>query len=134
MCVGRADHAELVRIDAEFALELQAEFQGRAGILVLEHLGLLQFAQIEVALVPPLEIGKFVIRRQVRMCLAIALDLGRFVEALPFGARLGIFAIDRLAGEGFDDREHPPVGKIAVMGDCEDVSPGLVLVGLHPFP
>ena len=99
MCVGRADHAELVRIDAEFALELQAEFQGGAGILELEHLWLLQFAQIEVALIPALEIGELVVRRQVRVCLAVTLDLGRFVEALPFGARLGVFAVDRLAGE-----------------------------------
>ena len=123
MCVGRADHAELVRIDAEFALELQAEFQRRAGILVLEHLRFLQFAQIEVALVPALEIGELVVRRQVRVRLAVALDLGRFVEPLPFGARLGVLAVDRLAGEGFDYREHAPVGKIAVMGDGKHACP-----------
>ena len=100
--VGRADHAELVGVDAELVLELQAEFQRGAGILELEHLRLLQFAQVEVALVPALEIREFVVRRKVGMCLAVALDLGRLIETLPLRTRLGVFAVDRLSGEGFD--------------------------------
>ena len=83
MRVGRADHAELVGVDAELALELEAVLQRRAGILELEHLRLLQLAQVEIALVPALEIGELVVRRQERMGLAIALDLRRLVEALP---------------------------------------------------
>ena len=83
MGVGRADHAELVGIDAEFALELEAELQRRARIFELEHLRLLQLAQVEVALVPPLEIGELVVGRQEGMGLAVALDLRRLVETLP---------------------------------------------------
>ena len=134
MRVGRADHAELVWVDAELVLELQAEFQRGAGILELEHLRLLQFAQVEVALVPALEIGEFVVRRKVGMCLAVALDLGRLVETLPLGTRLGVFAVDRLAGEGFDDRKHAAIGKIAVVGDGKHVTAGLFLVSRQPFP
>ena len=99
MRVGRADHAELVGIDAELRLELQAVLQRRARILELQHLRLLGYAQVEVALVPALEIGELVVGREEGMGLAVALDLRRFVEALPLGARLGIFAVDRLAGE-----------------------------------
>ena len=134
MGVGRADHAELVGIDAELAFELEAVLQRRARILELEHLRRLHLAQVEIALVPALEIGELVVRRQEGMGLAVALDLGRLVEPLPLGARLGIFAIDRLAGEGLDHREHAAVGEIAVMGDGEHVAAGLVLVGRHPFP
>ena len=68
------------------------------------------------------------------MRLPIALDLRRLVQALPLRARFGIFAIDRLAGEGLDDREHPAVREIAVMGDREHAPAGLVLVGRQPFP
>ena len=114
--------------------ELQAEFQGGAGILELEHLRLLQFAEVEIALIPALEIGELVVRRQIRMGLAVALDLGRLIETLPLGARLGIFAVDRLAGEGFDDRKHAAIGKIAVVSDCKYVAAGLFLVSLQPFP
>ena len=68
------------------------------------------------------------------MGFAVALDLGRLVETLPLGARLGIFAVDRLSGEGFDDRKHAAIGKIAVMSDGKHVAAGLVLVGCQPLP
>ena len=54
----------LYGIDAEFLFKLEAELQGGAGILELEHLRLLQFAQVEIAFVPALEIGELVVRRQ----------------------------------------------------------------------
>ncbi len=99
MRIGAADQTELVGIDAEFGFHLEAVLERRAGILELQHLRLLHLGQIEVALVPALEIGKFVIGRKKRMGLAIALDLGGFVERLPTGAVLGVFAVDALAGE-----------------------------------
>ena len=100
MGVGRADHAEFVGVDAELlASSFEAVLQRRARILELEHLRLLQLAQVEIALVPALEVGELVVRREEGMGLAVALDLRRFVEPLPLGARFGIFAVDRLAGE-----------------------------------
>ena len=86
----------LYGIDAELGLELEAVLQRRARIFELQHLGRLGLGQVEIALVPALEIGELVVGRQEGMGLAVALDLRRLVEALPFGARLGIFAIDRL--------------------------------------
>ena len=134
MRVGRADHAELVGIDAQLLLELEAVLERRARVFELQHLGLLELGQVEIALVPALEIGELVVGRQEGVGLAVALDLRRFVEALPLGAGLGIFAVDRLAGERLDDRKHAAVGEIAVVGDGEHVAAGLVLVGCHPFP
>ena len=64
--VGRADHAELVGIDAEFLLQLEAVLQRRAGILELQHLRLLELAQVQVALVPALEVGELVVGREER--------------------------------------------------------------------
>ena len=53
------------------------------------------------------------------MRLAVALDLRDLVERLPLRARLGILAVDRLAGERFHLREHDAVAQIAVVGDGE---------------
>src|SRR3990170_3304304 len=68
------------------------------------------------------------------MGFAVALDLGRLVKQLPTRTLHSIFAIDRLAGERLDDWEHATVGKIAVVGDGEQVAAGLVLIGRHPLP
>ena len=59
--VGRTDHAELVRVHAQLLLELQAGLQRRARVFALQHVGLLALAQVEIALVPELEAGEFVI-------------------------------------------------------------------------
>ena len=88
--------SDLVGIDAQFPLDLQAILQGRAGVFALEHLILLELAQVEVALVPKLEAGEFVRLRQERMRLSVALDLRRFIERFPAYARLGVFAGQRL--------------------------------------
>ena len=45
VAVGRADHAELVGIDAEPFLELQAELKRGPGVLVLQHVVLLGHAE-----------------------------------------------------------------------------------------
>ena len=62
MGVGRADHAEFVGIDAKLSFELEPELKSRASIFELQHLRLLELAQIEVALIPALEIGELVVR------------------------------------------------------------------------
>ena len=59
--IGGSDHAKLVGIDAELLFQLQAIAKGSAGVLVLQHFGLFQFREIEVALVPALVIGEFVV-------------------------------------------------------------------------
>ena len=132
--VGRADHAELVGIDAELVFQLETVLERRAGVLELEHLRLLEFAEVEVALVPALEVGELVVGREERMRLAVALDLRGFVEALPLRAGLGILAVDLLAGERLDDREHAAVAQVAVVRDGEHVAAGLLLVRGHPLP
>ena len=68
------------------------------------------------------------------MGLAIALDLGRFVEQLPrarasaYSRSIGLPVKDSMMGN------ITTIGKIAVVGDRKHVAPGLFLVGRHPFP
>ena len=79
-------------------------------------------------------VGELVVGRQERVGLAIALDLRHLVEPLPARPRLGILAVDRLAGERLDDGEHAAVAQVAVVGDGQHVAAGLLLVGGHPLP
>ena len=68
------------------------------------------------------------------MSLAIALHLGDFVDALALGARLGVLAVERLAVERLDQREHDSVAEIPVVRDRQHLAARLLLVGFHPFP
>ena len=88
MAVGRADHAELVRVGPQLLLKHQPVFQRFAGIFVLQHLVLLGRGQVEVALIPGLIIGELVVRREEGMRFAVTLDLGDLVQRLPLGACL----------------------------------------------
>ena len=97
--VRRSDHAVLVRVHAKLCLELQAVLEGRARILELQHFGRFRHAQIEVSLVPSLEVGELVIRRQKRMRLPIALHLGDFHERLQACAGARILRGDRLSSD-----------------------------------
>ena len=83
MRIGAADQAELVGIYAEFGFHLEAVLERRTDILEFQHLRLLHFGQVEVALVPTFEVCKFVVGRKKWMGLAIALDLRGFVKRLP---------------------------------------------------
>ena len=134
MRIGAADQAELVGVHPELGFHLEAVPERRPRVFEFQHLGLLDFGQIEVALVPALEVRELVVRRQERMRLAIALDLRGLVERLPAHAVLGIFAVDPLAGERLDDREHAPVAQIAVVREREDFGAGLFFGRGHPFP
>jgi hypothetical protein len=77
--VGAADHAELVGVRAELLLQLRPS-RAPTRVLELEHLGFLSYAHVEVALVPALEVGELVVRREERMRLAVALDLRGLVR------------------------------------------------------
>jgi hypothetical protein len=97
--IGGADHPELVGVDAELFFELEADLQRRPGVLVLQHVVLLDHAEVEVALVPGLVVGELVIGRQVGVGFAITLDLGGLVERLPLVAGRRVFEVDRFPGE-----------------------------------
>src|SRR5262245_20188045 len=68
------------------------------------------------------------------MSLAVALDLCGLIEALPASTLFGVFAVDRLVREGFDDREHPPITQVSIVGDGQHAATGLLLIGGHPLP
>jgi hypothetical protein len=52
--------------DTEFLFEFEAVLQRRAGVLVFQHLVLLEFAQVQVSLVPALKGGELVGGQQSR--------------------------------------------------------------------
>jgi hypothetical protein len=62
------------------------------------------------------------------MCLAIALDLCRFVKRLPFNTLLNVFLIEALSVILCADREHDAVCQIAVMRKCKYVAAGFFFV------
>src|ERR1700722_2836111 len=68
------------------------------------------------------------------MGLTIPFDLCSFVERLPTGAILGVFAVDPLAGERLDDRKHAAVAQIAVMRQRKNLRAGFFLAHRHPLP
>ena len=112
---------------------LSPSFKPGAGIFVLQHLRLLELGQVEIALVPNLEAGELVIRRQEGMRLAVALDLRHLVDRLEPRPRLGIGARQPAALE-IDQREHAPVRQIAVVRDGEHLAAGLLGIGIEEFP
>ena len=132
--IGAADQAELVGVHPEFGFHLETVLERRACVLEFQHLRLLHFGEIEVALVPALEVREFIVGRQKRMRLAVALDLRGLVKRLPTHAVLGIFAVDPPAGERLDDREHAAVAQIAVVREGEDFGAGLFFGHRHPLP
>ena len=132
--IGAADHAVLVGIDAELLLKLETVLERGAGVFELQHFWLLIRAQVEVASVPSLVIGEFVIGREERMRLAVALHLGGFNQRFELGARLGVLPRQRIAADRIDERKHKSVGKIAVVRNSKDAATGFVLVGLERLP
>lgn len=122
MRVAAADQAELVGVGAEFLLQFQAVLVGRAEVFKFEHVLRLRNAAIEIALIPDLEIGELVIRRQERVRLAGALGLGRFIEALPFRARFDIAAIEFLA-EGLDGGNIKPLLRLPLCAIARTLPP-----------
>ena len=134
MAVGAANETELVRIDPELRFQLQAVLERRTRIFELEHLGLLRFAEIEIALVPALEVGELIVGRNKRMRFTVAFDLRQFVERLPARAAFRVRAVDSVAGKRLDDREHAPVAEIAVVRQRQNFAAGFFFRRSHPFP
>ena len=132
MVVGAARHAELEGIGADARLDRETVLQGLARVLGVDHAGRLRY-HVEVALVPDLEAGELVGRRERRMLLARALALRDLVERFVLGAGLRPVTGDRVALEG-GGREHQPVREVAVVRDGEQLAAGALLVGLHPLP
>ena len=133
VAVGAADQADLEGIDAQFRLVGEPQLEGAAAVLVLQHPVFLGCAAADVVPIPVLEIGKFVVRRQERMRLAIALDLGDFVNRLPTGAETRVLRANRLAIHGLR-REHHAVGQVAVVRHGEDLAASLLLVAGQRLP
>src|SRR4029078_8940279 len=94
MCVRGSEGGctEFDRVAPELLLELQPQLQTLAGIFVLQHLRLLELREIEVALIPELVAGEFVVGRQKGMRLSITLYLRYLVDGFESCACLGIFA------------------------------------------
>ena len=86
MRVRGTDQAELVRVGTKFCLELEAVFKCFASILVLQHTILFHHCEVQVAKCQRFVVGKLIIRREQRMCFAVAFNLSDFVERLPEGA------------------------------------------------
>src|SRR4029077_20620985 len=95
-------HAKLVGIDAELFFDLQPISQCSTGVLELEHVIRLKHAEIEIALVPLFVTSELVIGRKKRMSFAVTLDLSHLINSFPERSRLRVFAIDWLAGKGFN--------------------------------
>src|SRR4030095_14521385 len=90
--IGGADPPEPVRVHTQFFFKLQPVSQRRARVLELQPFGLFEFAKIQVAFVPALEISELVVGGEERMGLAVTLDLGRLIEPFPLFTSLGVFS------------------------------------------
>lgn len=102
--------AKAIGVDAELLLQRKALLQCLAGVFTAQHLWGLGLAQVQIAGIPGFVIGKFVIRAQNRMGLAIALDLGDLVQRFPFCAGGDIGLVDHIAGKALVSGKHDPVG------------------------
>ncbi len=56
------------------------------------------------------------------MCFAVAFYLRRFVKRFPFDALLNVFLVESLTVLLGAYREPDAVRKIAVMGECQDIT------------
>ena len=101
-------------------------------VLVRDHAGLFR-GKVQVAVVPGLEIGEFVLGRQGRVRLAIALDLGHLVDRLEALPAFRMVPGQGRAATGLEG-EHEAVRQIAVRRDRQHAAAGRGLVGRHPAP
>src|SRR5882757_8054049 len=134
MCIGAAYETEFVGVHPKFGFHLETVLECRADVLKLQHLRPLDFREVEIALVPALEVREFIVGRKKRMRLAVTLDLCSLVKRLPTNAILGIFTVDPSTIERLDDREHAAVAQIAVMRKRKDFCAHLFFGRGHPLP
>ncbi len=133
MGVDGPNQPEFVRIHPKLPAEFQASFQRGAGVFVLQHPLFLGRRSRDIADIPAFEVCEFVIRRQQRVGLLVALDLRHLVQRLPAGPLLRIGPIHRLSGARLVGK-HQAVAQIPVVRDCENRATRRVFIGGHVFP
>ena len=114
MGVGRADDAEAERVEALGLLEHEAVYVG------LPDVAALGFA-VEIggdAVGEDLEVGPLVVRRQQRVGLRSALDLGHLDQGLVAHPQVGVGGVKRFAAHRLQ-LEHVAVAAVRVVGDGE---------------
>ena len=133
--VGAPDHPEGEGVRPGLRRLAESELERRARVLERELALVLGrgFVDVEVAEIPGLEVGKFVVRREERMRLAVALHLGHLDDRLVPRASLAVGAIEG-PPLGVLDGEHAAVAQIGIVRNREDAAPGLRLVALHEGP
>ena len=127
MGVGAANHPELERVDASALLDAQSGLQCGSNVLETLHPVFLGGTHVDVVLVPGAVIGKFVIRRQQWVCLAIPLHLRDFDQRLPAQPFACIGHTDRFtvgAGVG----KHKPAAQVAVVRNRQCLASGVLFV------
>ncbi len=67
------------------------------------------------------------------MRLAVPFHLGDFVQRLPHRASFRVIPVDGCPVQGLE-REHHPVGEIAIVRDGENLTASLLLIHGHPSP
>ena len=61
MRISRTNHAEFVRIGAEFFFQIQSSLQRLPCILSCQHAVLFEFAHVEVRLIPGFVVGELIV-------------------------------------------------------------------------
>ena len=110
--VGRADDAEAERVEALGLLEHEAVHVGLADVTAL------RFA-VELrgdAVGEDLEVRPLVVRRQQRVRLRGAFDLGHLDQGFVAHPQLGVGRVERLAADGLE-LEHVAVAAVRVVRD-----------------
>ena len=131
--IRRGHQAVLVGIDAQLLAEFQADLEGRAGILILQHLRRLRSVTGDIAGIPGLEVGELIIGRQERVRLFVTLHLRDFMQRLPTNTFLCVFAGHRFAlGRKF--AEHQAVRQVAVMRYRKRLATGLFFIPREIIP
>ena len=132
MGIAAADQAGLVGIGSKLGFQLQSQLERRADVVAVEHAILRRHHFVEIE-VPALKVGKFVVRREEGMGLAVTLDLRRFQQWLVAGARLGVVPGHGFSVEGFR-RVHDAIAQVAVVRDGEHLATRLRRVRVHVLP
>ena len=132
MRVRRPNHAKFEGIGAKGLLKSQSSLQCFPSVFPRKHLRSLRL-RTEAPLIPQLEIGELVVRRQPRVSLTRSLHLGNLVNRLPHHPPFGIFLGDGPARERLDV-EHQPVRQVSVVRNGQQAATGLLFIVRHPLP
>jgi hypothetical protein len=133
--VGRSDDAVFVRIDPGALLDRQPALQRLAHIAagVVARLGWLVVEQVVLVPAQRAVACEFIVGRQERVRLAVALDLGDLDDRFVAGAAPRVARAHRTAA-GFHQLPHQPVRQVAVVRDRQNVPAGGFFIALHIVP